>query len=203
MRRSVPEFEDINTQEFLAELQGKSVQSFAQLAKVVFAPLWRFLTVCEGVPEADAEEIAQDTLLKVYHHVGKFRRNGQAKLTTWIFQIGRNLAMDYHRVSRPECCEFIEEEFSASADRPFARRNAAYLSRLRAALEMLSAQDQQVLMWRARDIVYAEIAGWLGVKECAARVRYFRAEKRLMAVLESLGPVGETVLQSVEETVTA
>ena len=51
-----------------------------------------------GVYETDAEELAQDVLMKVYAKVGTFHRSGKAMLTTWIFQIAGNRAIDFFAV---------------------------------------------------------------------------------------------------------
>ena len=191
--------EDLNAPEFLAELQGGSIEPFNRLATETFEFLWRFLLL-HGVPEPDAEEIVQDALMRVYCNVGTFRRNGQAKLTTWIFQICRNLAVDFHRVSRPVQQAVTEDNVPTHSDQQFAGRNAAYMSRLREALEQLATEDQEVLLWRSRDIAYAEIAGWLGVKEGTARVRHLRAEKKLIAALGPLDVPSDTDMQDLQES---
>ena len=46
----------------------------------------------------DAEEVAQDVLLKVYRKVGTFR--GDAALSSWIYRITFNTAMSRLRTSR-------------------------------------------------------------------------------------------------------
>jgi len=195
----MPRFEDLNTKEFLVALQEGSPESFERLARGIFTPLWRYLVVTVGVPKPDAEEIAQDSLMKVHKSVRKFRFKGQAKLTSWIFQIARNLAIDFYRVNQPVQHELDENELPAHSGARFSGRNADYLSKLRDALEMLSANDQEILLWRTRDIAYAEIAGWLDVKEATARVRYFRAERRLRALFEPVDSSEEPSLQIAEE----
>ena len=54
------------------------------------------------VPEMDAEECSQDVLLKMYSKVANFRNDGRSKLTTWIFEIAKNCAIDFHRVAQDE-----------------------------------------------------------------------------------------------------
>ena len=46
----------------------------------------------------DAEEVAQDVLMKVYRKVGAFR--GDAALSSWIYRITFNTAMSRLRTSR-------------------------------------------------------------------------------------------------------
>lgn len=48
---------------------------------------------------ADAEDIAQETFLRVYNAAGRYR--GHSEFKTWLFRIVVNLCMDHHRKSRP------------------------------------------------------------------------------------------------------
>ncbi len=131
------------------------------------------------VPEPDAEELALDVLMKVHTNVSKFRRDGRAELTTWIFHIAHNHAIDFHRLASEKQKERTENQPPVHWDGPCAGRNTALLDWLKDGLAKLPADDQQVLIWRAQDFSYAEIAGWLGIKEGTARVRYLRAKKKL------------------------
>jgi RNA polymerase sigma factor (sigma-70 family) len=180
----VSKFDHINSPELLADLQSGSPDAFNHLATEMFRPLWRFLVGRLRIPEFDAEEIVVETLMKVYKHIGKFKRVGNAKLTSWICQIARNLAYDFY-ASRPEQHEeFNENEFVAPYEKPFAGLNFEYLLRLRDALETLSAQQQEILLWRSNDIPYSKIARWHDVKESTSRVQHLRAMKRLRAAVQ-------------------
>jgi RNA polymerase sigma factor (sigma-70 family) len=151
----------------------------------LFAPVWQFLVNFMDVPEPDAEEIAQDTFLKVHSSVKGYHNDGRAKLTTWIFEIARNRAIDFHRVSRPEQ-EELTDDVQIPEDGKVAGRNESYLAWLRVELLKLSTDDRNILLWRAKDFSYAEIGGWLGIKEGTARVRHYRA-------MEKLGVAGQTL----------
>ena len=153
-----------------------------------------------NVPEADAEELALDVLMKVHSKVSTFRRDGRAQLTTWIFHIAHNHAIDFHRAANLNSQELLENEPPVHWDGPFAGRNQDMLDWLKDELAKLSADDQQVLLWRAQDFSYAEIAGWLGIKESTARVRYLRAKKKLGTPDDQSAPVVLTVGQQMPES---
>ena len=68
----------------LASLYGPRIQQLA----------FRYLKNWE-----DAEEVAQDVLLKVYRKIEAFR--GDAALSSWIYRITFNTAMSRLRASRP------------------------------------------------------------------------------------------------------
>jgi RNA polymerase sigma-70 factor (ECF subfamily) len=156
-----------------------------RLVDSLFVPVWQFLVNFMDVPEPDAEEIAQDTFLKVHSSVRGYHNDGRAKLTTWIFEIARNRAIDFHRVCRPEQ-EELADDLQIPADGEVAGRNKSYLAWLRVELPKLSSQDRNILLWRAKDFSYAEIGSWLGIKEGTARVRHHRA-------LEKLGVAAQTM----------
>jgi len=179
LKRQVTAFEYLNSAKFLAELKSGSIPAFERLAGELFKPLWRFLVNQIHVPEADAEELAQDALMTVHSAVGTFRRDGRAKLTTWIFNIAHNRGIDFHRTAEQKSRERAEYEQPVHWNGVFAGRNADMLDELKDELAKLSSDDQQVLLWRAQGISYAQIANWLEIKEATARVRYLRAKKKL------------------------
>ena len=48
--------------------------------------------------EHDAEDIAQETFVKVYHHLSAF--DGRARFSTWLFAIAKNTAFNHLRRRR-------------------------------------------------------------------------------------------------------
>jgi len=151
-----------------------------------------------NVPEKDAEELAQDVLMKVHSKIILFRRTPRAKLTTWIFTIATNRALDFHRAADEEHEELFEKPYETRSEGPFAGRNSAYLEWINGELEQLSPDDRQILLWRAQDFTHAEIAGWLQMKEATVRVRHFRATRKVLAAgnqAEALGVFSGHTLQ--------
>ena len=126
--------------------------------------------------------MALDVLMTVHEKIGKFRHGGQAKLTTWIFTIAKNRAIDYHRVSRPEHLELTEEMSNpqGASKGAYAGRNQNKVNWLLKELKGLPDEDQLLLKWRALEIPYAQISEWLGIAEGTARVRHNRAMEKLL-----------------------
>lgn len=56
----------------------------------IFTASFRILSNAE-----EAEEVVQDTFLKVHHNISKFRQ--QASFAAWVFKIAHNLCMDILR----------------------------------------------------------------------------------------------------------
>jgi RNA polymerase sigma-70 factor (ECF subfamily) len=61
----------------------------------------RFLAVAQRIigNRSDAEEIVQDALLRVWLHAPEWHQ-GAAQVTTWVYRIVVNLALDYMRKNR-------------------------------------------------------------------------------------------------------
>ncbi len=143
-----------------------------------------------GISESDVGDVYVDVLMKVHGKIGTFTTGGSAKLTTWIYRIARNVAIDCHRRSKKNktSIEFDEDaaRHSKGTDGPCAGRNAEMLKWLDRELVKLPEQDQALLKWRAMDFSYAEIGEWLGLNEGAARVRHKRAMEKLLAAAKSV-----------------
>jgi hypothetical protein len=71
-------------------------------------------------------------------------------------------------------------------DFQYAGRNQEYLDWLLTELQAHSQEDRNLLIWRAQDIPYADIAQWLGINDNAARVRHKRVMDRLLAKAKDL-----------------
>jgi RNA polymerase sigma-70 factor, ECF subfamily len=153
-----------------------------------------------GVPESAVDDVYVDALMKVHENIQKFKCGGTAKLTTWIYGIARNAAIDYHRSLKKNQTpvEFDEAtvKHSTGTDGAYAGRNAELLQWLEGELAKLPEQDQALLKWRAGDsFSYAQIGEWLDMKEGTARVRHLRAMEKLLeagkAVISEEGAVPE------------
>lgn len=141
-----------------------------------------------GLDSATAEDIAQETFLRLWRNAGQF----DAKLAspaTWILTIARNLALTHlarpaHRVEIMDGAEPPD----AACDRPQpdeALHAKQQRARLHAALERLAPADRSLLAASyIEDLGLAEIARIEGCATGAAKVRLHRARARLREMLE-------------------
>ena len=100
----------------------------------------------------DAEEVAQDVLMKVYRKVGSFR--GDAALSSWIYRITFNTAMSRLRNTRLARAADKERERALAAD--LASGNPSRAPRQPADWSRLP--DEVVLRLQLREAVTAAIA---------------------------------------------
>jgi RNA polymerase sigma factor (sigma-70 family) len=159
------------------------LEAFERLDDVLTKHLIGFLCFTMNVPEADAEEIANDTLLAVSSNIKNFQVGGKAKLTTWIFEIAKNKAIDFHRKPSLDTVPVDERFLDCGPPRADAGRNKPYRDWLDTELAKLNDADRKLLLWRAKDIPYEEIGKWMGLSQGAARTRH----SRLLARLEKAG----------------
>jgi RNA polymerase sigma-70 factor (ECF subfamily) len=57
---------------------------------------------------ADAEDIVQDTILKIWLHRGRWE-SGRAKFSTWLYRVVTNRCIDFRRQPRSEDLEQVPE----------------------------------------------------------------------------------------------
>ena len=70
-----------------------SQQNFAELYGEYYPKVTRYLQRLVG--EAEAEDVAQETFVKINRSLDSFR--GESRLSTWIYRIATNTAMDHLR----------------------------------------------------------------------------------------------------------
>ena len=126
-------------------------------------PLLRYLR-CAGLRREDAEEIVQETFLRLQQHLS--RGGGRSNLRGWLFQVARNLARNQvKRAGRFRAEELnpgvaVADPGGTPEDGAIRRQRAR---RLRAALDKLTPQQRECLLLRAAGLRYREIAEALGI----------------------------------------
>lgn len=148
--------------------------------------------------EADAEEVVQESILKAFKAIGRFR--GESKFSTWIIQITINEARMKLRKDRRHLYESLDESRKGEDEGDYFPRDfadwreipseALESARLRTALkkglESLGPKYRQVLVFRdIEHLSIAETATMMGITEATVKTRLLRA--RLM-MRDALAP---------------
>jgi RNA polymerase sigma-70 factor (ECF subfamily) len=147
--------------------------------------------------EADAEEVAQEAVLKAFKNLGQFRR--EAKFSTWLVQITINEARMRVRKYRPGLYESIDEGAETDegdylphdyADWREIPSDTLHRKELRQALakalQSLPPKYREIVVLRdVENLSTAEAASILGITEASAKTRLSRA--RLM-MRDALAP---------------
>lgn len=141
---------------------------------------------------ATAEDLCQETFLKVLKGLGAFRRGSGLK--TWIFRVAHNTVVDHVRAGGPktEPLDELGEDRGSAADpspTPLAQVQDGQLRRsIEAAMEKLPARQREILHMLYWDgLTVAEIAAACGIPSGSVKTLLFRGRQALRShVTQSL-----------------
>ncbi len=107
----------------------------------------RMLSVAQSVVKsrAVAEEVVQDSFLRIYRNAGSFRRNSNGY--AWICKITQNQALNRLRSERSNAAENIDDFFFLASDVDVAAQSEAELT-VREAMQVLAPFEQRVIYQR-------------------------------------------------------
>jgi RNA polymerase sigma factor (sigma-70 family) len=133
----------------------------------------------------DADDLTQETFIKVYKNLTKFRRD--SSVYTWIYRIAINTGINYLRRKRAR--QFVRLD---SIDLRAENRGPAGLrgtsSLLNQAIRNLSSRQRMVIILRSyQGLSFKEIARLMDSTENAAKVNYSHALKRLRTIFNKMG----------------
>lgn len=170
----------------------ESPENMAREELLLFYPAYRprlMASLGRLVGQADAEDLADETLLRALKAVDGFR--GEAALGTWLHRIGVNLAHDWLRRARRDPILLAEPESSlaeavadATDGESLERRKMSAC--VQSLLAELPAQQHDLLV--QADILERtapEIAKDAGIKIGNAKIRLHRARRVMRAALET------------------
>ncbi len=183
-------------------------EEFHRLFDRYFRPLFYFFRN-RGIPAEDCRDLTQETFLRVYKSIGRFR--GEASIETWLFQIATNLwrnRVRHDRAGKREATEVslegaMEKGQPIPAERSLARgaHNVAPLSglladeqagMLRRALADLPPQMRRCVLLRIdQDLKYREIAGLMQISIDTVKSQLSQARDRLEKELGLYFDAGE------------
>lgn len=163
----------------IAAWQAGDEQAAAELVRRHARPLARFLAGA-GAPEADVDDLIQETFIRAFRSVDRFR--GQCQFRTWLMTIGGNVLKDFGRRSaRGRKIMPLDDSVRDTTGDPHDHAEAHEAEALLAAgLQLLSRLQREVFLLRAQQgLEYEEIALALATTPGAARVHYHHAVRRL------------------------
>lgn len=175
--------------------QKGDVRAFELLLTRHKKPVFNFILRFVGSRET-AEDLLQETFLRVIKGAEAYQR--QAKFTTWLYTIARNLCVDQSRRAKHRKAQSLDAPMSNSADSgtlldvvPSTEIasdrqavNKELQVRLQEALARLSEEQREVfLMRQVQGMAFKEIAEVVGVPENTVKSRMRYALERLQRAL--------------------
>lgn len=133
----------------------------------------------------EANDLTQDTFIKVYHNLDKFR--GNSSIETWIYRIAINTGLNYLRRQRARQILGLEvlDKYRRNEDNPSGHTTSIIL---RQAIAKLPARQQLVIILRSfQELPFKEVAAIMNTTENNAKVNYSHALKSLRRILEKMG----------------
>lgn len=169
--------------ELIAAWQHGDEGAASELVRRHARALARFLAGA-GAPEADLDDLVQESFIRAFRAVGGFR--GQCQFRTWLLAIGGNALKDLGRRMARRHVVPLDERIAARDGDPAQRAEASETEdRLRLGLDRLPRMQREVFLLRAQQgLEYEEIAAALDTSTGAARVHYHHAVKRLKEWLQ-------------------
>ncbi|MEZ4402789.1 MAG: sigma-70 family RNA polymerase sigma factor [Kofleriaceae bacterium] len=178
----------------LRRAQAGDEQAFRALVVRYQRPIWDAcwrLTAPVGLGHR-AEDLTQDTFVRVFRALPSFDLRGPAKLSTWIFTIALRLTLNELRRARPEPAGADDAlELIALAPSPRrARESREAGDRIAAAVGLLPSGARAVLLLRdVFDLDYEEIALALELDLGTVKSRLSRARAAVRTRLIAEGVV--------------
>jgi RNA polymerase sigma-70 factor (ECF subfamily) len=150
----------------------------------------RYLTRMVG--EADAEDLTQAVMLKASEGLSTFR--GDSSISTWLYRIATNAALDKLRQRRTQSLveteqEFDEEELPAAADTASVE-TAAIRAEMSACIGEFVARLPEnyktvMILSEIEGFRNDEIAAMLGLTLDTVKIRLHRAREKLRKELQA------------------
>lgn len=132
---------------------------------------------------ADAEDVVQDTFLKVWIHRGRWE-HGRAKFSTWLYRVVMNRSIDLHRRPRTENVDAIPEPMDSRPDAVSVLHRSEVTAMLEAAMAELPEQQRvAVILSYHESMSNAEIADVMDTTVAAVESLLKRARQQLKSML--------------------
>ena len=139
-----------------------------------------------GVPVDDADDVAQQALLRAWRGIEHLEAPEPGRLCSWLDAIARNAAIDLARLRARRPDAPLDEEAASDLDVADTVEIRAFLDGALAALHALPASLREPLLLSVVDgLTTAEVAERLGIAPATARQRISRARRALGACRRS------------------
>jgi RNA polymerase sigma-70 factor (ECF subfamily) len=137
----------------------------------------------------EAEEVSQDTFIKVYKKLNKFK--GDSKFSTWIYKVTYNTCLDrIKKLKRTENTvaidEFTEHQIKTIDNALDALEVKERKQAIQKCLDLLPSNDSFLLtLYYFEELSLDEISKIVGIKANTVKVKLFRSRKRLATILKA------------------
>lgn len=179
--------DNFDDQQYICRVRQGDTKAFAALVNqykdLVFTLSLKMLKDRE-----EAEEVAQDTFVKIHQALNKF--NGTSKFSTWIYKVTFNTCLDRlkknkrsQRAAQP--VHAIEGESLPSLNILDSIEERDRKKMIRDCLDRLPGEDSFLLtLYYFDEMSMEEIATIIGINANNVKIRLFRSRKKFAALLK-------------------
>jgi RNA polymerase sigma-70 factor, ECF subfamily len=177
--------------ELIDRLSRGDMPAFRELVEAYKKKMYYFALDMVGDP-AEAEDVSQEVFLRVFRGFKTFKRD--AKLSSWIYRIAYNTAIDHlrrkslaPRTAEDEILDTGSAGFSEAPSSPDPARmaeNRLLSALVERALQKVSSQERTVFLLRHyNDLMLDEIAETMQISVGSVKSYLFRCLRKLQKEL--------------------
>ncbi|AYN05924.1 MULTISPECIES: RNA polymerase sigma factor [unclassified Flavobacterium] len=140
-----------------------------------------------------AEEVSQDTFIKIFNSLGKFK--GDSKFSTWIYKIAYNTCLDYLKKNKKEEHNVVIDELKGCVVKTTTNALSILEDQERKqdiqnCLNLLPSEESFLLtLFYFEDQNLNEIGKIMDISANNVKIKLFRSRKKLAVILkEQLEP---------------
>lgn len=189
--------DSVTDEELVQQAQEGSEAAFNALVDRHAALVYRLAHGITNSPQ-EAEDIVQETFLRVFKHLDGFSPT-KASFKTWLLTIARNQSINVFSALKRKALRFVgdfpdEDRNPHGADNPFSSQaqdletllgTKQEFLRVEKAISSLPQRQRAALLMKSQEnMSYEEIADVMKASVSSVESLIFRARKRLMEVLE-------------------
>ena len=137
----------------------------------------------------EAEEVSQDTFIKVYKSLNKFK--GDSKFSTWIYRVGYNTCLDQLKKNKREqqtvaIDEFTEHQIKTLDNALESMELQERKQAIQDCLQLLPSEDSYLItLYYFEELSLDEIAKVIGLTANNIKVKLFRSRKKLATIFKA------------------
>ena len=150
----------------------------------------------------EAEEVAQDTFIKTYKSLPKFK--GDSKFSTWIYRVAYNTCLDRIKKNKRQqntvtIDEYTEHQVKTIDNALDAIEAKERTAAIKACIDLLPSDDSFLLtLYYYEEQSLEEISKIIGLKPNNVKVKLFRSRKKLATILKER--LDNEIIESYEGT---
>lgn len=129
--------------------------------------------------EDTANDLMQETFIKVWQNLDKFRN--QSQISTWIYRIAVNTCLSYLRVEKRKNNDPLNSEHIENLAEETSNKQEQ-ISQLYKSISHLEENERMIITMVLDDLPYSQIADVFDISEGNLRVRIHRIKRKLTKI---------------------